>query len=78
MSNKDFELDIIKSEHLFFGVGDPLPVLPTHDHDLHIKYHQEMLDSLLKEEESGFRNQKILTLEAHINYHEAYKERQSK
>jgi len=71
------ELDIIKTEENFFNIGDPLPVSPTHNHDMHIESHQKMLDRLLKEEESGFRNQKILVLAGHIDVHKVYKERQS-
>lgn len=78
MFSKDFEIDIIKSEQLFLDMGDPLPVSPLHDHDLHIMKHQEALDALLKDEESGYRNQRILVLNAHIDLHKAYKKRQSK
>lgn len=78
MIQKSVELDIIKSEHLFLGVGDPLPVSPIHDHDLHLEKHQEQLDALLKEEESGYRNQRILVLGAHIDLHKEYKKRQPK
>jgi hypothetical protein len=73
----ELELDIIKTEHNFFNVGDPLPVIPTHDHDAHIEKHQVMLDELMKQEESGFRNQKILILSEHIELHKEYKKRQS-
>lgn len=77
MNNKDIELDIIKTEQNFFNVGDPIPVNPVHDHELHIDKHQETLDMLLKEEESAFRNQKILVLSEHIECHKVYNERKS-
>lgn len=77
MINKDLEIDIIKTEHNFFNVGDPLPVNPDHEHDLHIKMHEEELANILKQEESGFKKQKALIVSEHIELHKEYKKRKS-
>lgn len=63
------DIDTAKTENLYFNVGDPMPVNPFDDHDIHIKQHQELLDAISKEDESGFKKQKMLIISEHIELH---------
>jgi hypothetical protein len=69
------EVDTIKVENLYLNVGDPVPVNPFDDHDMHVKHHQEFLDQISKDEESGFKKQKMLIIAEHIELHKQCKKR---
>jgi len=69
----DNQLDIIKSEHLFMGVGDPVPVLDGHNHDSHIIEHKKELDSINNSEQEMTKQLQIDLLKAHIELHKEFK-----
>jgi hypothetical protein len=69
----DNQIDIIKSEHHFMRVGDPVPVLDGHDHDSHIANHQKELDAISNDDQEMTKKLQIDLLKAHIELHKEFK-----
>ncbi len=70
------QTDIIRSEHNYINVAEPVPVFDTHNHEAHIPEHTKLLNELEtanKEEETALRNNTINILREHIAVHEQYK-----
>lgn len=75
MIDKVAELDTIKTEHEFMQVGDPVPVNMFDEHDLHIKEHEALKDTLKNENEEAYVQNFIDVLDAHIGLHKEMKQR---